>query len=177
MIRRFARPYAKAMMDIVKSPQEGRKLHAELLSFERALESSSELSELLANPAVDAEKKVAVARAISTKIGLSELSSKLVDVLVRHHRINQLSSVLEAWKAMLDSAMGISVAEVRSAHALNETEQADLRRTLEAKFGRQIELQLNTDKTLLGGFVAKVGSEVYDASVKGQLQRFRESLS
>jgi len=177
MIRRFARPYAKAMMDIVKSPEEGRKLHDELLSFERARSSSRELAELFATPALDAEKKVAVARAVAKKIGLTELSSKLVDVLVRHHRINQLSSVLEAWKAMIDMAMGVSVAEVRSAHALSETEQSELRRTLESKFGRRIELQLNTDTTLLGGFVAKVGSEVYDASVKGQLQRFRDSLS
>lgn len=177
MIRRFARPYAKAMMDIVKSPQEGRKLHDELLGFERARSSSRELAELFATPAIDAEKKVAVARAIATRIELSELSSKLVDVLVRHHRINQLSSVLEAWKAMLDTAMGVSVAEVRSAHDLSETEQGELRRTLEAKFDRKIELQLNRDPSLLGGFVAKVGSEVYDASVKGQLQRFRDSLS
>lgn len=177
MIRRFARPYAKAMMDIVKSPEEGRKLHDELLSFERSRTSSPELAELFATPALDAEKKVAVARAISTKIGLSELSSKLVDVLVRHHRINQLSSVLEAWKAMIDTAMGVSVAEVRSAHELSETEQGQLRRTLEEKFGRRIDMQLNTDPSLLGGFVAKVGSEVFDASVKGQLQRFRESLS
>lgn len=177
MIRRFARPYAKAMMDIVKSPEEGRKLHDELLSFERARSSSPELAEIFATPAIDAEKKVAVARAMARKIELSELSSKLVDVLVRHHRINQLSSVLEAWKAMIDTAMGISVAEVRSAHELSETEQIELRRTLEAKFGGTIDLQLNTDTSLLGGFVAKVGSEVYDASVKGQLQRFRESLS
>lgn len=177
MIRRFARPYAKAMMDIVKSPQEGRKLHDELLGFERARSSSKELAELFATPAIDAEKKVAVARAIATRIELSELSSKLVDVLVRHHRINQLSSVLEAWKAMLDTAMGVSVAEVRSAQDLSETEQGQLRRTLEAKFDRKIELQLNTDPSLLGGFVAKVGSEVYDASVRGQLQRFRDSLS
>ena len=177
MIRRFARPYAKAMMDIVKSPQDGRKLHDELLGFERARSSSRELAELFATPAIDAEKKVAVARAIATRIELSELSSKLVDVLVRHHRINQLSSVLEAWKAMLDTAMGVSVAEVRSAQDLSETEQGQLRRTLEVKFDRKIELQLNTDPSLLGGFVAKVGSEVYDASVKGQLQRFRDSLS
>lgn len=177
MIRRFARPYAKAMMDIVKSSEEGRKLHDELLSFERARAGSPDLAELFATPAIDAEKKVAVARAISGKIGLSELSSKLVDVLVRHHRINQLSSVLEAWKAMIDMAMGISVAEVRSAHDLSETEQGELRRTLEAKFGRKIDLKLNTDPSLLGGFVARIGSEVYDASVKGQLQRFRNSLS
>lgn len=177
MIRRFARPYAKAMMDIVKSPEEGRKLHGELLSFERARSSSTELAELFATPAIEAEKKVAVARAISSKIGLSDISTKLVDVLVRHHRINQLSSVLEAWKAMIDTAMGVSVAEVRSAHDLSEAEQGELRRTLEAKFDRKIELQLNTDPALLGGFVAKVGSEVYDASVKGQLQRFRESLT
>ena len=85
MIRRFARPYAKAMMDIVKSPQDGRKLHDELLGFERARSSSRELAELFATPAIDAEKKVAVARAIATRIELSELSSKLVDVLVRHH--------------------------------------------------------------------------------------------
>ena len=54
---------------------------------------------------------------------------------------------------------------------------AELRRTLEKRFGQRVEVEITTDPRLLGGFVAKVGSEVYDASVIGKIDKFRGSLA
>jgi len=67
-------------------------------------------------------------------------------------------------------------ADVRSAKPLSEQEQAELRRTLEKKAGRKVELTIKTDTELIGGLVAKIGSEVFDASVLGKIEKFRESL-
>ncbi|HVR42954.1 MAG TPA: ATP synthase F1 subunit delta [Thermoanaerobaculia bacterium] len=177
MIRRFARPYAKAMMELGGSPQQARALHEELARFEKARAGSPELVELFGNPAVDSDGKVAVAREIATRVGVSALGLRLVEVLVRHHRVNDLDAVLEAWGEMIHEALGISVAEVRTAHALDRGEEASLRSALEAKLGRTVELRLTTDASLLGGFVAQVESEVWDASVRGKLNRFREALT
>jgi F-type H+-transporting ATPase subunit delta len=77
---------------------------------------------------------------------------------------------------MIHQSTGVAVAEVRTAHELQPEEKDILRQSLERRFGRKIELRLSTDPSLLGGFVAQIESEVYDASVNGQLGRIRNIL-
>ena len=77
---------------------------------------------------------------------------------------------------MIRQATGTLAAQVRTAHRLTDQELKTLRRLLEEKFARKVELEVSVDPALLGGFVAKVESEVYDASVAGKINKFRESL-
>ena len=77
---------------------------------------------------------------------------------------------------MINDQLNVAIADVRSAHKLSEQEIAQLRKTLEQKFGKRVEVRLETDPSLLGGFVAKVGSEIFDASVAGKIHKFREQL-
>ncbi|MCA1732175.1 MAG: ATP synthase F1 subunit delta [Acidobacteria bacterium] len=177
MIRRFARPYAKAMMELAGSAEESRRMHSELLAFERARASNAQLANLYENPGVSSEQKLRVTREIAGRLGIDALSVRLLETLVHHHRVNDLEAVLEAWKAMINAALGIEVAEVRSAHELNESERSELKKALETKLGHQVELRVETDPALLGGFVAKIGSEVWDASVLGKISRFGEALA
>ena len=177
MIRRFARPYAKAMFEVAGSPERANALRAELRQFEQIRAASSDLQELYANPGIEPSSKSAVTQTIATRLGLSELAGKVFDVLIRNHRINGLGSVIEALAEMVRNATGTVAAEVRVAQELGPQEVQDLRRTLEKKFGRRVELTLHTDPALLGGFVAKVGSEVYDTSVVGRIEKFKASLS
>lgn len=176
MIRRFARPYARALMEIVTDLAAARKVHSELASFESARSSSADLAGAYDNPAIDINSKIAITGKIAAKLQVSDLGAKVLEVLIRNHRINQLSAVLDAWKALLNKASGTAVADVRSAHALSSEEQQTLRASLEKKLGKQIDLRLSVDPSLLGGFVAEVESEVYDASVMGQIERFRDVL-
>jgi F-type H+-transporting ATPase subunit delta len=176
MIRRFARPYARAIMDIVQSPQKAAELRDELRKFEQLRAGATDLQEVYANPGVDSESKLKITRALAQRLGLSELAVRVLEVLIRNHRINHLGSIIEALAAMIRQATNTLAADVRAAHRLTPDEQAALEQTLEAKFGRKVEVTVTTDPNLLGGFVAKVGSEVYDASVAGKINRFRESL-
>ncbi len=91
--------------------------------------------------------------------------------------MNQLGEILEALRQMVNDALGVSVAQVRSAMELDEREKSELQTTLEQRFGEKIDLELQTDPDLLGGFVAQIGSEVYDASVRGRLNKLREDRS
>jgi F-type H+-transporting ATPase subunit delta len=177
MIRRFARPYAKALMEIQPSAAEGQKTLDELSQFEKARRSSPELAEIFGSPGIEQTVKQNVAGAIGKRLELSPFAVKVVEVLLKNNRLNDLGSILEAWQALIHRATGVAVAEVRSAHALDQAEQERLRRSLETRFGRKIELRLATDPGLLGGFVAQVESEVYDASVLGQITKIRQALS
>lgn len=176
MIRRFARPYARAVMDVVKSPEGASALLGELKRFEQARSGSAELTALYANPAQDMAAKLGVTRAVAAKLGASELAAKILDLLVRNHRINDLGAINAALAAMIREATGTVAAEVRAATQPTPAELEELRRTLEKRTGRKVEVDVTVDPALLGGFVAKVGSEVYDASVAGKINRFRESL-
>jgi F-type H+-transporting ATPase subunit delta len=176
MIRRFARPYARAIMDVVGSAEKASALRTELTRFDEMRKSSNELQELYANPGIEYAQKSKITQTIAQRLGLSDMAVKILDVLTRNHRMNGLTPVIEALAEMIRTATDTVAADVRSAKPLNDQEQAELRRTLEKKAGRKVELTIKTDPELIGGLVAKIGSEVFDASVTGKIERFRESL-
>jgi len=176
MIRRFARPYARAIMEVVKPPDRAAALLEELKRFERTRVASPELRELYANPAFDANAKINVTRAVAARLGSSEMAVRVLEVLIRNHRINDLGAIGEALAELIRQATGTVAAAVRAAQQPTPAELDELRRTLEKKTGRKVEVDVTVDPTLLGGFVAQIGSEVYDASVSGKINKFRESL-
>ncbi len=176
MIRRFARPYARAIMDAAGSPAKASELRGELMRFADALGKSSDLRDFYANP-VDEQAKIAVTQQLAKKIKASELATRTLEVLVKHHRINDIDAIVAALAAYVNKALGVAVAEVRSAKSLGPDEIRELAETLSKKVGKQVELDIRTDPKLLGGFVVKIGSEIWDASVAGKINKFRESLT
>ena len=160
MIRRFARPYARAIMDAAGTPQKANELRGELMTFANALRGSEDLRALYANPGIDEASKLTITAQLARKMKASDLGAKTLEVLVRHN-----------------SALGVAVAKVRSAKSLNPDEIRDLADTLSKRVGKSVELDIRTDPSLLGGFVVQIGSEIWDASVAGKINKFRESLA
>lgn len=177
MIRRFARPYARAIMDVVQSPEKAAALRDELTTFEQTRKSSADLQAMYANPGIDFESKNKITTAIAGRLGLSDLALRLLDVLIRNRRINDLEVIVAGLATMIREATGTVAAGVRSASELSAKEQDQLRAMLEQKVGGKVDIEVTVDPTLIGGFVAKIGSEVYDASVSGKIDKFRASLT
>ena len=177
MIRRFARPYARAMMDAAGSPAKANELRGELLRFADALRSSADLRDIYANPAAEESAKLAITAQLARKMKASDLATKALEVLVRHHRINDLDAIVAALAAYVNKELGVAVAEVRSAKSLTPDEIGQLADTLSKRVGKKVELDIKTDPKLLGGFVVQIGSEIWDASVAGKINKFRESLT
>ena len=176
MIRRFARPYARAIMDVTGSPEKAGNIRVELTRFEQTRRAAGDLQEMYANPGIEVDSKISVTKSIAKRLELSGTTVKVLEVLIRNRRINDLDSVVDALAAMIRQATGTLAAQVRTAHRLTDQELKTLRHLLEKKFARKVELEVLVDPALLGGFVAKVESEVYDASVAGKINKFRESL-
>lgn len=177
MIRRFARPYARAIMDAAGSPAKANELRGELLRFANALRASSELHDLYANPGFDEATKQDITRKLAKRMQASDLAARTLEVLVHNHRINDIDAILAALAAYVNVQLGVAVAEVRSAKSLSPDEMRELAATLSGKVGKKVELDIRTDPTLLGGFVVQIGSEIWDASVAGKINKFRESLA
>jgi F-type H+-transporting ATPase subunit delta len=163
-------------MDAAGAPAKASELRGELLKFAAALRGSRELRDLYANP-VDEAAKLTVTREIAKRMKMSDLAVRTLEVLVQHHRINDIDAILDALGAYVNAALGIAVAEVRSAKPLGADEIRQLADTLSKKVGKQVELDIKTDPALLGGFVVRIGSEIWDASVAGKINKFRESLA
>jgi F-type H+-transporting ATPase subunit delta len=176
VIRRFARPYARAIMDVVQSPEKANDIRLELEQFEAVRQSSRQLHDLYGNPGIEHDAKMKVTAALAKRLGLSDMTIKVLGVVMGNHRMNDLEPIVEALAELVREATNTVAADVRAAATLTADEEAQLRKTLEKKAGRKVEMTVTTDATLIGGFVARIGSEVYDASVLGKIEKFRESL-
>ena len=163
-------------MDAAGSPQKANELRGELIQFAKALRSSPELRDLYANP-VDEATKLTITNQLAKKMKMSDLGIRTLEVLVKHNRINDIDAINDALKAYVNAALGVAVATVRSAKPLGPHEIQELAETLSKKVGKKVELDIRTDPKLLGGFVVKIGSEIWDASVIGKINKFRESLA
>lgn len=171
MIRSFAAPYAKAFAQVYPDPKVARAVHSELQRLRAAMDSHDELRGVLENPAIAAEKKQAIIEGIAASFGLGEQALRIVGVLAQNQRLHQLGPVLDAWLELIHRQTSTVVAKVRAAHQLSESEQDALRAALEKRMGKTVEMEITTDPSLVAGFVAQIGSDLYDASVKGQIRR------
>lgn len=176
MIRRFARPYARAIMDVTRTPQAAQTLLDELKRFEDVRRGSAELSEVYANPGIEPAAKSGITETLAKRLGLSDLALRVLGVLIQNRRINELGAINEALAEYIRQATGVVAAQVRTAHRLSPEEQAKLQQTLQQKVGHPVEIELTTDPTLLGGFIARIGSEIYDTSLAGKIEKFRNTL-
>jgi F-type H+-transporting ATPase subunit delta len=172
--------YANALADIVTasaSPLSPELAVAELRSFESALRESPELHNALITPAVPGPRKRAVVGRIADVLHLSRVTRNFLFVLIDHRRINSLAEILAIFDEVVDARLGYARAEVTSAAELNESERRALNTELERLTGKRIRMRYATDSALIGGAVARIGSTVYDGSVRGQLASLERRLA
>jgi F-type H+-transporting ATPase subunit delta len=172
--------YANALADVVTAgasalrPQDAV---AELRSFQAAVAESPELHNALITPAVPVGRKRAVVGRIAGVMELSRITHNFLLVLIDHRRIALLAGIVEAFEVVLDERLGFARAQVSSAAELNEAQRGVLNAQLEHLTGKRIRARFDVDQTLIGGVVARIGSTVYDGSVRGQLQTIERHLS
>jgi F-type H+-transporting ATPase subunit delta len=106
---------------------------------------------------------------IAEVLKLSRISRNFLYVLIDHRRIAALSGIIDSFELIVDDRLGFARAEVAAAREMGEPQRAALNAVLERLTGRRIRMRLTVDEGLIGGVVARIGSTVYDGSVRGQL--------
>lgn len=177
MIRRFARPYAQALLKVAGGTDEAVSVRDQLRALREAMDAVPGIAKLAANPAIPVPEKQRIVRRIGERLGLGDLAFRFVDLLLSNYRLQYFPAVLEALEAELDRRLGVATAQVTTAHALDEEETERLRAALSGMLERRVDLELALDPGLLAGFRARVGSTLYDASLKGQLDRLASRLA
>lgn len=171
--------YAHALADVVTagtSSLGAADTVAQLRTFEAVLRSSQELQNALATPAVPAGRKRAVVGRLADELALSRIPRNFLFVLVDHRRIASLSDIIHKFEVVVDERLGFARAEVASASELTEPQRGALNAQLERLTGKRIRARYAVDDALIGGVIARIGSTVYDGSVRGQLHSLEQRL-
>lgn len=169
--------YARAFADVVVGGKlDPARLMQELRDLEAMLRASESLRRVLENPSIPGEQKRAVVDAIAKKQGMSRPVRNFILVVTEHRRLPLFSDILREVEQVLNDRLGIADAEVVSARELEDSERRLLENEIARLTGKSVRARYERDSSLLGGAVVKVGSTIYDGSVKGQLERIREQL-
>jgi F-type H+-transporting ATPase subunit delta len=175
-MRTIAQHYADALAEVAISQKSAEKVRRELRDFLALLQESAQLGVLLGSPAVSRANKHAVAQALVERMGASLTLRNVLFVVIDQRRVGLLPEIQQAFEARLDEMEGVARADVRSARELNERERKQLRTVLERLSGRRVEANYELDPALIAGAVVRVGSTIYDGSVRMQLERLRIKL-
>lgn len=180
MASAVANRYARALADLVSAPGAPLKPEeavAQLRVVEQMVSESWELKNAMLTPAIQTSRKRAVMNRLLEKIQAAPLIRNFVFVVIDHRRIGMIADIREAFETQLDERLGIVRAEVTSAASLDAAQQSGVESELARLTGKRMRLRFAVDSGLLGGVMARIGSTVYDGSVRGQLHRMRRELA
>jgi F-type H+-transporting ATPase subunit delta len=174
--------YARALVDALTgqrvevSPAALDQIPAQLDEFEALLRENQELRILFSTPAISTAKKRAVLAELASRLKLEQLTKNFLNVVIQHDRMNLIGEITAAFRTLLDERTGMAVAEVTTARPLDDAAREELAEALKARTGRHVRMKFALDPALIGGVTARVGSTIYDGSVRGQLERLRTDL-
>ena len=175
-VETISRRYATALADVVIKTGEAESVKTELKMWEQMMSANANLRTAFSNPAITHPKKEKVLEGLISKAKPSNTTANFLRVLLRNGRLTDLESINERFASVLEERSGSVRAEVTSARDLADPQRNDLKGNLEKLTGKKVKLNFTIDPDLIGGVVTRVGSTVYDGSVRTQLENLREEL-
>lgn len=175
-----ANRYARALAEVVLAP--GSTVDApsalqQLRAFEGLLAESADLRNVLLSPAVPPARKRAVVSEFGQALGLARVVKNFLFVVIDHRRVNLLGTIANAFEEAVDERLGRVRADVRSALPLSDEQRAAVGERLRQLTGKEVRCEFEVEESLLGGLSARIGSKIYDGSVRGRLDVLRQRLS
>jgi F-type H+-transporting ATPase subunit delta len=172
----ISRRYATALADVVLKTGESETARKELSIWEQLFEQSTDLQTVFNNPAIAHSKKENILEGLIAKVTPSKTTTNFLRVLLSNGRLTELSEINTRFASVLEERSGVVSAEVASARELTEAQRNELKANLEKRTGKRVKLEFGVDPDLIGGVVTRVGSTIYDGSVRTQLENLREEL-
>ncbi|TVS00581.1 MAG: F0F1 ATP synthase subunit delta [Rhodobacteraceae bacterium] len=172
----IAKRYATAIFELAQETKSLKSLEADVAALDGALNVSEDLRGLIASPLYTRDQVSNAITALAAKMELSQTVAGALGLMAQKRRLFALPQVLAALRALIAEAKGEVTAEVTSAQPLTKTQEADIAKTLKARVGKEINLKLTVDESLIGGLVIKVGSQMIDSSIRAQLAALKNSM-
>ena len=174
----FSLRYARAFQQVAAAQHLHRDdVRRQLADFSGTLHSSRDLHEFLLNPSLAQEDKLKMLDALSGRIGLDRTVRNFIAVLMEHQRLSALDEIIAEYQTIADEANGVAEVEIVSAKPLGDAERGLLQGKAGELAGSDVRVTWSEDAALLGGAVIKLGSRVYDGSVRAQLQQMKQQMA
>ena len=165
----FATAAASTRLDVAAAQRQ-------MNDFAATLNGSRELREILENPSIPSEQKLAVLDGLAAKLGMMREVRNFIAVMMDHQRLNDLNDIIAAYDQVADAGKGLAEAEITTAFDLNDEDRKSLEAQVAKLAGSKVRVAYKQDKALLGGAIVKIGSTVYDGSVRGSLEQLKQTL-
>jgi F-type H+-transporting ATPase subunit delta len=169
--------YAKALYAVARETGGIESVGQELATFLDLFTTDPALAGVLQRPWIKPSERQGIATDVARGAGFSKLVQDFMGLLAARGRMDHLGEIVDGYRALVDQDLGRVHGEVRTATPLTDAERQQLATRLGRSLGKQVVLRETLDRSLLGGFVAQVGSFILDGSLDGRLQRLRERLA
>lgn len=176
-VQTVARRYATALADVVIQRGEAHEVQNELKTWEQTLQANANLREVFANPTVALDKKRAVLAKLIDITKPRPATANFLKVLLQNQRLTDLPEINSKFAQIMDERAGMVAARVTTARSVPADAQGRLQEMLATLTGKKVRIDFATDPEIIGGLVTRIGSTVYDGSVRSQLQQIKEKMA
>lgn len=174
----FVSRYASAFLDVVTAERlDTAAIDRQFADFLATLEGSAELRGFFNNPAIPSTQKVSFFDTLNTRLALKKELRNLIAIMIDNGRIAHVGEVAQAYRRLLQQQLGVGHAEIVTARSLDQAERDALVHEIGKLAGVRIDASFKLDASILGGTVVRIGSTVYDGSLRGRLERLKEALT
>ncbi len=175
-VETVARRYALALADVVTDSTEIGTVKNELKIWEEMLTTNSDLQTIFRNPSISQADKEKVLNNLIERTKPGKTTANFLRVLLRNGRLTEISEINRKFSSVLEERSGVVSANITSARELSEAQKNEVLLNLELLTGKRMNLEFKTDESLIGGIVTRIGSTVYDGSVRTQLQELKQQM-
>lgn len=171
----LAKRYAKALIEPLRE-DDVEVVRKDLDTFQNIFQISPEIRKLFLGPVFGFEEKKNVLQVLSERLGFSRKSHRFFELLLEKDRLKYLKEIRAFFENLLYERRNKMKAYVTSSDSFSTTHEKTLKDRLKDLTKKDIELDIRTDPSIIGGLVIKIGDVIYDGSIKGQLNSIKEGL-
>jgi F-type H+-transporting ATPase subunit delta len=173
----FAPRYADAFAAVAREKSlDVKAARQQMRDFADTLQGSPQLLEVLEDPSILATQKLGLLDALAERIGMYREVRNFFAVIIEHQRTGAIEQILEAYHQVADAGVGLVEAEVTSARELDGGAREQMEFEISKLAVSRVSVSYKLDPALIGGAVVRIGSTVYDGSVRGQLAQMKSAL-
>jgi F-type H+-transporting ATPase subunit delta len=176
-VQTVARRYASALADVALERGEANEIQEELIAWEKMFQANPMLEEVLRNPTIALDQKRAVLTKLIERARPRPTTANFLKVLLQNQRLTELGEINHKFAEILDVRAGMVAATVTTARTVPENAQQKLQAKLMTLTGKKVRINFATDPELIGGLVTRIGSTVYDGSVRNHLQQIKVKMA
>ncbi len=172
----IAARYATAIFELSKESKSLPKLEANLTDLATALTDSADMNELISSPVVSRSEQGAAIAAIGKKMKLEAVLQNGLALMAEKRRLFVLPQLITQLRGMIAEDKGEVTADVTSAQKLTKAQSDKLAKTLKASVGKDVNINVTVDESLIGGLIVKVGSKMIDTSIRSKLASLQNAM-